>query len=242
MTPGATISIRSEFFTTATRKALGPALWPLLWLAAHATKREGDWAAVLEGKVLTYAELGAAVGESASTAKANCRRLVAAGLVKTERTPRGLRLWVAVGKGIAWQRTTETAPSVPVTQTGNDQSRTAAQSETENHPAEAVSVPEVAGNPPVPQLTARPERFRPLVLAFGEICRNRGWRAIRDWRDTESVQDFLREDRAMNADQLVQLLLSFSAGCSGRDFRLANFVRFVVATGAEKENQSGGWK
>lgn len=230
----ATLLIGPEFWTATTRSALGPALWLLLWLAANVNKPEGDWASVLDGKVMTYAAIGASVGESASTVKANCRRLVAAGWLKTERAPRGLRASVVVGKGITWERPPETSPSLPATQAGNDQSRTAAQSQTENRPPESASVPETAGNPPVPRPAVRPERFRPLVQEFVRICRERGWRAITDWTDTETALNWLRGNRGMTTEELVRHLRNFSVAVTREGFTLADFTRFLTASEESK--------
>ena len=209
------ISFGPEFVSEAQRKALGGSLWTYLWCLCRVTPESPAvspesadtprWATVANGRPVTHAEMAKGLGCSLSTLKADLKRLAVAGYMEVIPDPRGVQLKVHLPEGWGRVNSQPSQPSPP--------------SEIRPAPLAARLESKLAPRPD----GYRADRFRVLLEAYSEICRDRGVRPLLDWANRQAALGFLRHHPEITAEKLTAALRRFSA-VSG-DLTLTAFVK-----------------
>lgn len=93
------IDVTNNLLDPKHRQAMGPAVWEFMWCLDKITRIDDDgtgW--VLGGKPINISDIQKVLGSDGSTARRNLKRLERSGYIVTQRTPYGIRVWVAKAK------------------------------------------------------------------------------------------------------------------------------------------------
>lgn len=93
------IQVTNNLLDPKHRNAIGPAVWEFMWFLDKITRIDEDgtgW--VLGGKPINIADLTEELGGGDRQTRENVSRLEAAGYIRKQRTPGGIRIWVFKAK------------------------------------------------------------------------------------------------------------------------------------------------